>query len=37
MRADLVVLGSDPLVNIRNTRSIRSVMQNGQEVAGPIA
>jgi imidazolonepropionase-like amidohydrolase len=37
MRADLVVLGSDPLENIRNTRSIRSVMQNGQEVAGPIA
>ncbi|MFH5923152.1 amidohydrolase family protein [Roseomonas xinghualingensis] len=37
MRADLVVLGGNPLENIRNTRSIRSVMQNGQEVAGPIA
>ena len=29
-RADLVVLGADPLLRIENTRDIRGVMQNGR-------
>jgi imidazolonepropionase-like amidohydrolase len=36
-RADLVVLAADPLADIRNTRSIRAVWQDGVAVAGPLA
>jgi imidazolonepropionase-like amidohydrolase len=36
-RADLVVLAANPLADIRNTRSIRAVWQDGVAVAGPLA
>jgi amidohydrolase family protein len=36
-KADLVLLGADPLVNIRNTRRIRLVFQNGAVVAEGMA
>jgi len=36
-RADLLVLGADPLEDIRNTRAIEAVWQAGEQVAGPIA
>ncbi len=34
-RADLVILGSDPLEDIRNTRDIRAVIAAGRIVASP--
>jgi imidazolonepropionase-like amidohydrolase len=35
-RADLLVLGANPLDDIRNSRRIDAVWQAGQQVAGPI-
>lgn len=35
LRADLVVLGRDPLASIANTRSIETVIQNGAVSSGP--
>ena len=32
MRADILLLGADPLADIRNTRQIRSVIQRGRLV-----
>jgi imidazolonepropionase-like amidohydrolase len=37
MRADFVLLNSDPLKNIRNTRDIVGVWVEGRKYAGPIA
>jgi len=30
MRADLVILGADPLADIKNTRAVLQVMSNGR-------
>jgi imidazolonepropionase-like amidohydrolase len=35
MRADILLLGADPLADIRNTRQIRSVIQRGRLVPVP--
>ncbi|NYZ64146.1 amidohydrolase family protein [Luteimonas deserti] len=35
-RADFVVLGQDPLLDIRNTRAIEAVWQAGVQVGGPV-
>ena len=35
MRADLIVLNADPLVDIRNTRAISAVIQAGKLVKRP--
>lgn len=35
--ADFVVLAADPLDDIRNTRTIQAVWQDGRPVAGPLA
>jgi imidazolonepropionase-like amidohydrolase len=37
MRADLVLLGSDPLVDISNTRDIKAVWAEGRMYAGKLA
>lgn len=36
-RADFVVLGADPLVNIRATEQIEAVWQGGRQVSGPVS
>jgi imidazolonepropionase-like amidohydrolase len=36
-RADFVVLAADPLADIRNSRRIEAVWQDGREVAGPLS
>jgi imidazolonepropionase-like amidohydrolase len=37
MRADLVLLGSDPLVDIRNTRDVKAVWVEGRKCVGELA